>query len=316
MPRNSPVTVNRRRFLSATAASTVALGGLSTTQAQQSSGSKVVIEQDGKCIPLEPLSYEGLPVEQFYDYRTPDTQPSSFKYASFGTRQLQRKNTSIMFLYEGPKGLSLVVIHDKLDSTGSGGAATFRLTGLPAKGKWVVKDDSYDGSTNRDTFDHSINRDWEGKKSATSVINWTWQGGRSDGAVYRGLSDEFKFKVHPAFNKNAALSSTGEGPYEGKVKKWEVLSGNVNNPTRTELKMQKPVTIKSGSCGDSSTQTTTSGSNSDDPTSTRATSSSPSTSTTTTTGEVSGKSRGFFQKIWDGLGAALNAVLSFFSNLF
>ncbi|WP_433624790.1 hypothetical protein [Halomicrococcus sp. NG-SE-24] len=315
MPRNSPVTVNRRRFLSATAASTVALGGLSTTQARQSDGSKIVIEQDGKCIPLQPLSYEGLPVEQFYDYRTPDTEPSSYKYASFGTQQLQRKNTSIMFLYDGPKGLSLVVIHDKLHSTGSGGAVTFRLTRLPAKGKWVVKDDSYDGPTNRDTFDHSINRDWEGKKTATSVINWTWQDGRADGGVYRGLGDEFEFKIHPAFNEKATLSSAGEGPYEGKINKWEVLSGNVNNPTRTELKMQKPVTIKTGSCNGSSKQTSTSSSNSDDQTSSRETSSSP-RSTTTTPGGASGQSRGFFERIWDGLGAALNAVLSFFGNLF
>jgi len=312
---HSSVTVDRRRFLSATAASTLALGGLSTTAAGQSNDDKqVVIKQDGKCISLKPLSYEGLPVKQLYDYRTPDTNPSSFKYASFGTRNLQRKNTSIMFLYDGPKGLSLVLVHGKLDSTGPGGAATFRITGLPAKGKWVVKDDSYDGSTNRDTFDHSINRDFNGNKSGTSVINWTWQEGRSDGGVYRGLGDEFKFKIHPAFNKKAALSQPVDGgSYEGKVDKWEVLSGSVNNPSRTELKMNKPVTIQTGGC--SGSKSSTSSTTSTDP-SDQNTGGTSSPTSSTTTAAPSGESKGFFQKIWDGLGAALNAVLSFFGNLF
>lgn len=312
---HSSVTVDRRQFLSATAASTLALGGLSTTAAGQSNGDRqIVIKQDGKCISLKPLSYEGLPVEQLYDYRTPDTNPSSFKYASFGTRNLQRKNTSIMFLYDGPKGLSLVLVHGKLDGTGAGGAVTFRLTGLPAKGKWAVKDDSYDGSTNRDTFDHSINRDFNGEKSATSVVNWAYQEGRSDGGVYRGLGEEFKFKIHPSFNKKAALSQPVDGgSYEGQVDKWEVLSGSVNNPSRTELKMNKPVTIQTGGCSGSksSASSTTSSDPGDD---TGTTSSSP--SSTTTTSAPSSGSKGFFQKIWDGLGAALNAVLSFFGNLF
>ncbi|WP_458188345.1 hypothetical protein [Haladaptatus sp. NG-WS-4] len=313
MTENSP-TINRRQFVSATVASTAVLGGVSSAGALQSNGnSQYAIEQDGKCIPIEPLSMSGLPIEQFYDYRTPDTDPSSYKYASFGTESLQRKNTSIMFLYEGPKGLSLVMVHDKLEA-GNGGAVSFNITNLPVKGKFVVKDDQYDGPTNRDTFDYSKHRNWNGKETATAVIHWTWQGGRSDGAVYRGLGDEFEFTIHPKFNKKALLSDV-DGNYQGNVEKWQVLSGDVNNPTRTQLNMNKPVKITTKGCSAQATttekkQTTKeNGGGSEDETTT--------VTTTTNPSDVSRKnSKSFFDRLWDGFSSVINSVVSFFTNLF
>ncbi|WP_458206571.1 hypothetical protein [Haladaptatus sp. NG-SE-30] len=314
MTENSP-TINRRRFISATVASTAVLGGVSSAGALQSeSNTQFAIEQDGKCIPIEPLSMSGLPVEQFYDYRTPDTDPSSYKYASFGTESLQRKDTSIMFLYKGPKGLSLVMVHDKLDA-GDGGAVSFNITNLPVKGKFVVKDDQYDGPTNRDTFDYSKHRDWNGNETATAVIHWTWQGGRADGAVYRGLGNEFEFTIHPKFNKQALLSNV-EGN-EGKVEKWQVLSGDVSNPTRTQLKMNKPVKITTKGCSSQATTTkkkeTTKSGNDDEVTTTSTTRA----TTTSNPSDLNGKnSKSFFDKIWDGFASAINSVVSFFTNLF
>ncbi|WP_227354939.1 hypothetical protein [Haladaptatus salinisoli] len=312
MTENSP-TISRRRFVSATVASTALLGGVSSAGALQSDGNaQYSIEQDGKCIPIQPLSMSGLPVEQFYDYRTPDTDPSSYKYASFGTESLQRKNTSILFLYEGPKGLSLVMVHDKLDA-GNGGAVSFNITSLPVNGKFVVRDDQYDGSTNRDTFDYSKHRNWNGKETATATIHWTWQGGRADGAVYRGLGDKFEFTIHPKFNKKALLSDAS-GNYSGNVEKWQVLSGNVNNPTRTQLNMNKPITISANKCQSGSNQTTTTkkagegnGGGGETPTT---------TTTTGTSGVNAKKNESFLDKLWSGFASAINSVVSFFTNLF
>jgi hypothetical protein len=309
MNENSP-TINRRRFVQATVASTAILGGVSSVDAQSGSNAQFSIEQDGKCIPIEPLSMSGLPVEEFYDYRTPDTDPSSYKYASFGTENLQRKNTSILFLYEGPKGLSLVMIHDKIDA-GAGGAVTFRMTNLPVKGKFIIKDDSYDASTNRDTFDYSKHRNWNGKESASANISWTWQRGRADGAVYRNLGNDFKITINPQFNENAVLAGEG-GPYNGKIKNWEVLSGNVNNPTRTKLNMNKPVTITSKGCqSETTTQTTQQ--------TTEGTGEKGQTTTSmkeTTTTPPSDGSQGFFGKLWSGFISLIEGVVSFFTSLF
>ncbi|WP_227376149.1 hypothetical protein [Haladaptatus halobius] len=312
MTENSS-TISRRRFISATVASTAILGGVSSAGALQSDGNtQYTIEQDGKCIPIQPLSMSGLPVEQFYDYRTPDTDPSSYKYASFGTESLQRKNTSIIFLYKGPMGLSLVMVHDKLEA-GNGGAVSFNVTNLPVKGKFVIKDDQYDGPTNRDTFDYSKHRNWNGKETATATIHWTWQGGRADGAVYRGLGDKFEFTIHPKFNKQALLSDAG-GNYNGNVERWQVLSGDINNPTRTQLKMNKPVKITTKACESGSKQTTTKkttkGNGGGGETTTT------STTTTGTSGVNTKKNKSFLDKLWNGFASAINSVVSFFTNLF
>ncbi|SIQ96435.1 hypothetical protein SAMN05421858_0956 [Haladaptatus litoreus] len=308
MTENS-TTIARRQFVKATIASTAVLGGVSSTGAAQSNGnSQFAIKQGGKCIPIEPLSLSGLPIEEFYDYRTPDTDPMSYKYASFGTENLQRDDTSIMFLYDGPKGLSLVMVHDKLDSDG-GGAVSFRITNLPVQGKFVVKDDSYDDSTNHDTFDYSKHRNWNGKETANATIHWTWQGGRSDGAVYRGLGNDFEFTIHPQFNGQALLSDQQGSEYEGQVNKWEVLSGNANNPTRTKLKMNEKATITSNGCGSGTTETTGNETTNGGEGTTTGTTSNPS--------DVNSEgSKGFFAKLWDGISSILNSVVSFFTNLF
>lgn len=301
--------VNRRRFVQGAIASTTLLGGVSSVGAQQSgSPSEYTLEQNGKCISLKPLSMSGLPIKQFYDYRTPKTQPSSFKYASFGSEKLQRKNTSILFLYKGPTGLSLVAVHDKVDA-GSGGAVTFRITNLPPKGQFAIKDDSYNSSTNVDTWDYSMSRNWKGKKSASANISWAWDSGSSDGFVYRGLGKNFEFAIYPQFNQNAILS----GETSGKIKQWEVLSGDLNNPVRTKLDMTNPITISSKSCGKKGTkQQSTQGTQkkkSEGGKKSSTTPKSPNTKDTNNEGT-------FFEQIWNSFASIIESVVSFFTSLF
>jgi hypothetical protein len=94
-----------------------------------------------------------------------------------------------------------------------------------------------------------------------------------------------------------------------------VLSGDVNNPTRTKLKMNKAVTIKTGGCGGKTTTTTEQ--QQQQQSTTQETSEPPETTTTTTTEMAeNSQQRGFFQKIWHGLASAVNGVVSFFRGLF
>ncbi|WP_137283587.1 hypothetical protein [Halorussus salinisoli] len=206
---------------------------------------RFVVEQGDRCIPITPLSDDET-AEAFYDYRTPYTSPSGAAYSSYGTTDLQRPETSICFLYDGPEGLSLVLVHDKLNDGTSGGAVTFDLAfENPDRGSWVVGDDDYDAPSNYDSFSQT----GDGWK-----VDWTWTDRRSDGGVYKPLGDDFAVTIRPAFNEAAALYGD---PYEGEITDWQLLSGDRDDPERFSLAMDEPLTIRVGSCGGTTTTTTT-----------------------------------------------------------
>ncbi len=104
------------------------------TVAAQSEPDTYTISQGDQCTTVEPLGNGHLTVEEFYDYRTPNTSPSSYSYSSHGTTHLQEDDTSSLFLYEGGDGLSLVVLHDRNGGNSGGGAATMTFTNLPEDG--------------------------------------------------------------------------------------------------------------------------------------------------------------------------------------
>ena len=229
--------VERRQFLSAVAAG-VGIGPIAresvfdVTVAE----SKYVIAQGGRCVPLAALSGDE-PAAAFYDYRTPYSDPAAPTYSSYGTRDLQRPETSQLFLYDGPEGLNLVVIHDALNDRTSGGAVTFEFENL-AGGEWVVGDDRYDAPSNYDRFSETASGDgWR--------VDWTWTTGRSDGGVYGPLGEEFAVTIRPAFNRAAALYGDH---YEGEVTDWLALSGDRRDPKRIPLAMDEPLTIRTGTC--------------------------------------------------------------------
>jgi hypothetical protein len=223
---------------------TIAAGITGSAAARSEESSQYVVEQGDRCIPITPLSTDQT-AEAFYDYRTPNTSPSGDAYSSYGTTDLQRSDTSICFLYEGPEGLSLVALHDELSENGNGGAVTFRLdVENPERGAWVVGDDDYDAPTNYDSFTPTAGG-WR--------VDWTWAGGRSDGGVYRPLGDDFAVTIDPAFNEGAALYGDH---YEGEITDWQVLSGDRSDPDRVSLALDRPITIRPGSCGEPTTTTT------------------------------------------------------------
>lgn len=278
----------RRRFLTATAAVLGGLGLASTTNADDHR--TFVVEQDGDCFPVVPLSGED-PVEAFYQWDL-----SGRSYSSEGTRELQESETSLLFLYRGPDGLSLVILHDAADDGTPGGAVSFEIQGIPGDATWAVKDDLYDASTNVDTWevngtvleanestitdDYNVSEDnateLDGNatdfdsnatdtddnetagSTRTDEIDWWWTTGRTDGGALRGLGvDDLELRIEPAFNDEAELA---DRPNEGEVTAWELLSGDPDDPDRTTLDLDEPLTLRTGSCGgDAATAAETAG---------------------------------------------------------
>lgn len=236
------------RVLGGAVSTTALYGTLDTSAAKY--GTSVVMEQGDRCVELTPLEGD-VPVEELYDFTYPMDQfegsPGSqgSTYSSVGTTDLQRDRTSILFLYDGPQGLSLVIVHGHLDGNrDAGGTVTFAFSGLPEGATWVVRDDYYvkDGETAASNYD---NWDIDGNPH---VVDWAYRGGRTDGGVIRGLGADFEITIEPRFNDSAALSADHD---YGPIETWEMVAGDRSAPDRFPLRRDLPVTIRTGTCGES-----------------------------------------------------------------
>lgn len=199
--------------------------------AQQAS---YVVEQGGQCTPITPLSGEES-AEEFYDYRSHNTHESNYAYSSHGTTDLQRNDTSSIFLYEGPDGMSLVIVHDRLGGGTDGGAAEFEIVGLPADGEWTVEDDDYSANAD-DVWTHG---------DVWSEIAWLWRDDRTDGGAFNGLGSEFAVTIDPAFN---AQQSAFEP--QGNITGLDILSGSAGQDRVAMRSLDEPLVIRSGTCGE------------------------------------------------------------------
>jgi hypothetical protein len=250
MTRSNPTRRSVLGLIGATAAG-VASTGLTLGQETLQEEVPYVLTQGDRCIDVRPLEGDQR-VEEFYDYRYPtdrfDAQPASQEdtFSSHGTTHLQQEDTSILFLYHGPNGVSLVIVHGLLteERTG-GGSVSFDITGLPQSGEWVIEDDNYDAPTSYDRWDHG---------DRESSIDWTYLGGRNDGGVFRGLGDELRLRIEPAFNEKAALY---RDYYNGEIQQWQLLSGSQEDPDRVDLALDQPVEFLRGTCGDLGGETET-----------------------------------------------------------
>ncbi len=202
--------------------------------------------QDGDCTTISTFGDGSQSIEDFYDYRTPETDPSSYTYSSLGTMDLQQDDTSILFLYEGTEGTSLVLVHDRVYGGTNGSAVTMQFEGLPEEGEWVVEDDSYSDDLSGgpdDEFDH---------EETSSRITWVFGDNRTDGAAFRGgLDDDVEITIDPAFNDNADFRV-----YPGEITEWQALSSGGDGTERTSLDFQ-PIELRSGPCSSSDVSTVT-----------------------------------------------------------
>jgi hypothetical protein len=228
------------------------LAGESPDAAADANTDSYVFEQGEVCEPIEPLE-SGETVEEFYDYRDHQTHPEGVErsYSSYGTTHLQADDTSVLFLHDGSDGLSLVMVHGRLDGDGDDTYATLDVVGLPADAEWVVRNDAYDSEENLDEFHRG-----DGWANAS----WIQRGDRTGGgAIQGGLDARFAVTVHPAFNDEAAITPENHDHpdpdfySEGEVEAWDVLSGSADEPDRTTLpSLSNPVTIRTGTCEDPS----------------------------------------------------------------
>src|SRR6056297_534900 len=132
-----------------------------TDDSGSESGRSYQIVQGTQVLSVEPLSGDE-PVEEFYDYRHPyvgsrDDPSWGRSFSSVGTEEYQENDTSLLMLYEGPQGVSLVAVHDKYHEEPSqgtaGGSLSWTVGGLPESGEWAVLDDEYGWLTTNESKD-------------------------------------------------------------------------------------------------------------------------------------------------------------------
>lgn len=186
-------------------------------------GESYAFEQGDTCASVEPLS-DGDVVDLFGF--TPEEPRQTNLPAPLEAAQKSR-----LFLYEGPEGLSLVIVQGGTEDE-EGGAATFRIGGLPPSGGFVALADRYEGSEDEFEIDER-----------EAVLNWSW-GSTNDGGVFRDLGEAFCVRIEPAWNDEATLEPYGSG----RVREWQFLSGNLDDPEVIDLEMDEPITVRSGGC--------------------------------------------------------------------
>lgn len=150
----------------------------------------------------------GDTIEEFYD--------------PFAGLSITRDETSIVFLWDGPEGISLVVINDKHSRfVPLILSIEFEFDGLSTEnGGWVVTD-------NRGDF---------ADPETDTTVEWNWFLGNRDGGAFRGgLGGEFEITV----DTNPAFFSVSD---------LQFLSGDPADPRRIPLELGKEFTIKSTGC--------------------------------------------------------------------
>jgi hypothetical protein len=224
-------------WLAAVALVVVVVGALAvgpgTAAAQENA--TFIVEQGDTCTEVTPLGDGSQSVEEFYNY---EVLNDTANYSSLGTTDIQEDQTSQLFVYRGSDGLSLVFLHDEINEP-YGFVATADLSGLPANGEWAVEDDNY---TNRDdAFEYT---------ETGAHIEWNSNGGRTDGAAFRGLGSSNYSTITADIRFNDAVErypfeEWSGSPSDNEIERWVVRSGDGGT---TELDMNSPVEISPGTC--------------------------------------------------------------------
>lgn len=258
------------------------MGSESNAQMGSASGQSYQIVQGTQVIPVEPIS-GNTTVEEFYDYRHPyvgsrDDPSWGRSFSSVGTTDYQENDTSLLMLYEGPQGVSLVAVHDKYHEEQSqgtaGGSLSWTVSGLPEGGEWAVLDDEYGWLTDAEPKDDVFRlgaahragapgNDGAPPGDADALLSWVWSTGRTDGMAYRGLGTDAAVVIDPAFNDDSyhrygdrrrpAVPPNRPGAnrgYNGTVDDWEVVVPTNDGEDTEEVDLDSlgdPVVIRSTS---------------------------------------------------------------------
>ncbi|WP_435096357.1 lamin tail domain-containing protein [Halarchaeum sp. P4] len=213
----SSSSLSRREFALG-GASVLALGSagayLSTSSSTNDSSEQSYILQQGYLRwEVNPLSYQGQNVKQFYNYQTSGASANPLVDVTSDPA------ASRMFVYEGPVGSSLVFLHGSR-SVDHGGTAALKVSGLSrSKGEWAVRDDPV-----------SVDDDFEAWENGNAKVTWQWDAGKTDGGAFWGVDDAQTVKITP---------KTLQG-----VDAWRFLSGEPGNVSTYDLSTAKPAKLK------------------------------------------------------------------------
>ncbi|MFC6615605.1 SipW-dependent-type signal peptide-containing protein [Halopenitus salinus] len=180
----------------------------------------------GESYCIEPVTSADS-IEDFYDYVEAG---GSVQYSSQND-DIQREDTSVMFLHEDDAGdLSLVFVHDAYTNEDGGGAASVTIEGAPSSsgwlvgsGDWQVKDD-IEGNESQGFEQYE---EWE--------VDWAWGTDRTDGGAIGHLEDDFALRISAAFNQAADRNPLGSGQIEELV----VLSGGSGFGSSDEIVVEE-----------------------------------------------------------------------------
>lgn len=177
-----------------------------------------LVSQGDQQYSLEPFG-NGKTIEEFYRYGEHGHAHSNPQI------DIEQSNASILFFWTGPKGISLVMIHDRPHDIRGGGEVEFTFENLPDEGGWVVRDDDPGNDTYSET-----------------EIDWLWFRVNTDGAAFRGgLTEVEEVVIRPNFQEG--------------INEWQLLTGDLHDPTRISLDLDDPIRISPGSVVDSVTST-------------------------------------------------------------
>lgn len=223
--------LGRRTFLAGAAASSAV--GLPAFADVGRAADSFVIEQHGEQHQVTPLSYGDQSIEEFYGYRA-----SGHSHSNTPTG-IERADTSALFLYDGPNGLSLATIHDA-PHTGTGGEMTVDFSGLPTASTVFA-----------DSFDDGDLSDWQTTTEGDADV--TTDAGRLRLRVYRCSTAE---AVRDLGEHSGTLEvsfdwrNEAEGWYE--YTRWQLEDGDGNAipyevVSGTDLESPEEYDTKSGS---------------------------------------------------------------------
>lgn len=160
------------------------------------------LQQDGSVWTLDALG-DGRRVGAFYDYRDAEAHTG-----------LERRTTTNLLLWDGPGGLSLVLVHGKPGTRP--GHLVLEVADLPGDGRWAVEDDPPD-------FD----------RLAPPFYEWRWNEKHTDGGAFRGLADHLESGERIRITHKA---SSG-------IHRWQAVAGSLDSPSRIDLDLGKAATV-------------------------------------------------------------------------
>ncbi|WP_157511675.1 hypothetical protein [Halapricum sp. CBA1109] len=142
--------------------------GTTLTVGGEPANETIVVSQGGDRYDVVPISNDTTASGLFGDESLNTTLP------------LSAAQTSRLFVWSGPDGLSLVTVHNNRTSI-TGGSARFEYEGLPDSSQWAVRDDT------DDTFD------------ANGTAAWSWDAQEADGGVINQSLAGADIRVSPDY---------------------------------------------------------------------------------------------------------------------